>query len=352
MKKRFIRPALHLVSAGICLFLATVPVQAEQKPSTDPKRSVVERNRAEKSKKQQKVEEIENVQFNLIKTGAKEFGAERLSDLLEDLEAAVSEENREKDHSLPEEYITVILTHTDREKDLYLFFQQDTSWYLQTEDSTVYGNAGFIEDFIDFQDAASNQTSSAKVEIFPLTESQIEWEKQFETYDVSYYFGNSVLQELENGLEEEEAIEATREKLASLLKRYRYAISHELYQGAEEHERRREEFLEALEKAVNYEEVEEYYQKHQTSGKQIIEKGRELLKAKMVIEDMTRMIYEKFRHGEDEIHGIVCEDVAEYWGNFLTQVVYPEMEEKEGEAIEETLDEAEAFYRENRVEKD
>ena len=42
-------------------------------------------------------------------------------------------------------------------------------------------------------------------------------------------------------MEEEEAIKVTREKLGSLLKRYRYAISHELYQGEEEHERRREE---------------------------------------------------------------------------------------------------------------
>lgn len=352
MKRRSVSPALYLAAAGICLLLAVVPAQAEEKPSADPKRSVVERNRAEKSKAQQKVEEIENVQFNLIKTGAKEFGAERLSDFLEDLESAVCEENRVKDHSLPEEYITVILTHTDREKELYLFFQQDGSWYLQTEDSAFYGKADFIEEYIDFQEADSNRTSSAKVEIFPLTESQIEWGKQFETYDVSYCFGNSVLRELENGLEEEEAIKVTREKLGSLLKRYRYAISHELYQGEEEHERRREEFLESLKEAMNYEEVEEYYQKHQTSREQILEKGKELWEAEMVIEDMTRMIYEKFRHGEDEIHGIVCEDVREYWGNFLMQVVYPEMEEKEGEAIEETLDEAEAFYRENRIKKD
>lgn len=351
MKRRDVSPALYLAAAGLCLLLALVPAQAEEKPSTDPKRSVVERNRAEKSRKQQRVEEIENIQFNLIKTGAKEFGAERLSDLLEDLEAAVSEENRVKDHSLPEEYITVILTYTDREKELYLFFQQDGSWYLQTEDSAVYGNADFIEEYIDFQDAVSNRTSSAKVEIFPLTESQIQWGKQFDTYDVSYCFGNSVLRELENGLEEEEAIETTREKLGSLLKQYRYAMFHDLYQGEEEHAKRKEEFLESLKKAVNYEEVEEYYQKHQTSREQILEKGKELWEAEMVIEDLNRMVYEKFRHGEDEIHGTVCEDVAEYWGNFLMQVVYPEMEEKEGEAIEETLDEAEAFYWENRVEK-
>ena len=114
MKRRSVSPALYLAAAGICLLLALVPAQAEEKPSADPKRSGVERNRAEKSKAQQKVEEIENVQFNLIKTGAKEFGAERLSDFLEDLESAVCEENRVKDHSQPEEYITVILTHTDR----------------------------------------------------------------------------------------------------------------------------------------------------------------------------------------------------------------------------------------------
>ena len=39
------------------------------------------------------------------------------------------------------------------------------------------GKADFIEEYIDFQDADSNRASSAKVEIFPLTESQIEWGK-------------------------------------------------------------------------------------------------------------------------------------------------------------------------------
>lgn len=110
------------------------------------------------------VDEVETVQFNVIKIPAEQMNKESRENLLKKLfqpdKGAVVYGLKRDDT-----YHTVCLYGKNGNKRVFYFYKVSDNWYMETQDGTVYKNAEFITDYIGTLPYSSETIGFASVSI-------------------------------------------------------------------------------------------------------------------------------------------------------------------------------------------
>lgn len=321
------------------ILIATLQVKASEVQMNKNNLLEMEDIREEKNKYENLLDKICSIQINTMKIKKDDFGVTRLRDLLKDLYLTTNQGTIE-DIIIGNEYHTLIVGYGDKNKDIYKFFQYGEKWYLQNDDGKTYPTADFITEYL----------SVYKSEIEYNAELNINWfsnilclNKFFDKYDLNFYFINNVLENLNEGLSEEKAIENAEINIKEELTVYYYALSNGYDLNEEKYKIFIEEYENNLINASNYKRLEKLCEKNNTSLKEQINKLENILKVSFTLDNLYQEKYEEFRNGNDVIGDKECWSVSEYWQEFLVKIVFPDMESEKGN-IENSLKEAKEFY--------
>lgn len=297
-------------------------------------------------------QEIETVQINGMKFHKFE-GERNFERFAESLEAVVP--IAAADIQPGELFHIVTLTYEDGTKERFDFIRSeadDSVWYVETEDGTVYQNAEFITEYITVEEVTPTlevtvpdpEAMRAKIRLVLELEGL---GVTYSTTDLRAAFALEVQERIAEGNDEESAIASAREELTWKMARYQYAVERGYGLTEEELEFRMAEGREKFESASGFEELEAYFTEQGTTVEAYRSLMRESIRIDYVEQDFRGQLYEEFRQGNDRIGDRVCENNMEYWIYYLLDILYPTMEDYSEQILSLRLDEAEAFYREH-----
>lgn len=285
------------------------------------------------------IEEVSEIQLNTAKISIQHFGKERAIKLMDEIrEAPLLDEGDRETIQNNGYYHTVSIIYNDGSKDMFLFFKVDDKWYMETTGGTIFKDAEFITSYIDWQE----------INMEPYLGVPSEWElklnKQFSILDLRYFFIEEVKQKMEYGISEEDAVLYAKEKINRSMTIYQYALEEGYELPETEYDKLMEKHIEEVESAVNYEEIEEYYEEFDTTLKDYILKLKEYYRVMDTIDKLYKIKYEEFKNGKDKINGKVCDDVEEYWYRFVSEVIYEKAEKYDMSNFLNELKDAEEYY--------
>lgn len=294
------------------------------------------------------IDSIKQIQLNSMRLDIEEqYSKEKLTSLVKDLEEAPPVNDAEsKDLKRGEDYTPIGLIYKDGTKNMFYFFQKGDNWYLETEDGYFYEDAEFINDYCrNGGELNPKVVAGMPVENLKLV---LELQKDFdETLDMRYFYvlgvrGNMKSQEIS----EEEAINFVEKDLWNDWALYRYALE----QGYGFSDQKLELLInEYVEDYTNSEKYSDYRQIYETAGitvEECFEKYKEYIRAHMIMQQVYNARQKEFRDGKDTVGEKVCNNLDEYYTTFVTEVIEPEMKEKEWNNFQEKLEEARTYYSE------
>lgn len=259
------------------------------------------------------VSEIQTVQYNSMKVPADRLETENLSSLVQDLKSLQPHKN--DDVEINELYDTISLIYENGDKDVFLFWKENNSWYAQTLDGTIYENADFVEDYID-----RTETDFAQNVTIP----NMFWLKFLTThddYDDNYDILAELIDCLAQGYSLEQAAEITEDKVRRDETLYQYAISQNFNPTDEELQEYKNKIVDELKAIQNYNNLETIFHESGTNIEKEIEKRDHNIKKELCIQMLYNDRYNSFRRGEDKVGEIVYWDFESYWNAFLEKTV-------------------------------
>lgn len=303
-------------------------------------------------------QEIKTIQIDGFKFHHEFSGGKGFDRFAESLEAVAP--IREDEVQVGNLGHVVTLTFEDETKERFQFIQaeaDDSVWYVETEDGTVYQNAEFITEYI----AGSPWTEDSGIptgagiaindpdglrEMIQLRLELEEMGLSYSTTDLRAAFAMEMLEQRSLFADEEAALEMARTELAADLQRYQYAVEHGYGLSEEELDLRIAEWNDMLTASPDFEVLEACYAEQGTTFDAMRGAQREADRIRFVNRNLYDEVCKTFRRGNDRIGDRVCENTEEYWLYYQLDVIAPATEDYSEETLAPLLDEAEAFYRE------
>lgn len=258
------------------------------------------------------IREIQTVQYNSIKMPAGRLETETLTALVQDLESLrpVKDDHIEMNGT----YDTISLIYENGNKDVFLFWKENDSWYAETLDGDIYENADFVQNYIDHTEMDFKPGVSVP-DLF--------WIKFLNTYD--YVDDYDILSELANCLTQGYSLEQAAEITEAKVKRdeilYQYAVSQNFKPTDEKLQNYMFEIIGQLKTMSNYTDLETFFTESGTTIEKEIDKRDQNIRKELSIQMLYNDRYDAFRCGEDMIGETVYWDFETYWNAFLEKII-------------------------------
>lgn len=213
---------------------------------------------------------------------------------------------------------------------------------MQTEQGEFYTHVDFLTDYISMEEVEPEVKLTFSV---PVLKKRLQLEREFEVLNTRFFFISNVIAYQENyACSQEEAITDVMENMKEDRKIYVYAMQNGCNVSDEELEEIVREQTKKIQDASNYEDYEKLYAECKTTLQESMEKNKELIREKAVIDKLYKKKQKEFKDGKDKIGDKICKDANEYYKTFLSEVVIPEMEDYDFSEFLSELDEAKAYY--------
>lgn len=299
-------------------------------------------------------DDIVQIQIRSAKRDMDEYSGSRLDTLIYRLDRVKPLEQEESGIIKREEdYIPISFIYSDGTKDIFFFFKNDDSWYVETDKGDVYKNADFIADFLQLP-----KFSRQGGEVYTLTtppellKIRLELERDFDVLGVDFefvYYTKHFMEITEGS--EEEGIEWARNLLTDNMMRSECAKQLGITVSDEEADNMVEKYVSDVSHADDF--MRKYnliYKEAGISLQESAEKNKEIMRADLIRSRLNEHLIKEFADGNDRVGDNVYNRALEYYQAYLEEVAYPQIEESILNDFEEQLDQTEKLYYEKYAE--
>lgn len=293
---------LTLAVAGICLFAmyyskSPVPREADKIVIEYP-------------------EEIAKLQFNTIRLDRKDYPEDKLKSLLNHIENLVPTERVTREN---QDFLSIILLYGNGEKEVYLFFEDQEQWYMETSDGQVYQDADFILDYLNRENVtvtAENGLLKENLTLYiEVLKNQSLSEMDRELYVLTKKYESS-------GVSEESAIDKAKKELDEREKLFIYAKKNQIYPSEERQQELMETYLSEMKTSKDY----ASYEENCAAAGFTVEEIVALRKQSLIELEISHILWNEKRldymKGDDRIGDKIYDDFQEYYRAFLREYVY------------------------------
>lgn len=289
-------------------------------------------------------ESIDTIQLNTTRVNPKDYGADKLSSLIDNLEsvAPLSADESAALYYKDEYNPTITFIYKDGTKDIFYFFENHGTWYLKTDEKHYYKDADFIDDYIHGEKVDAQFIPIMSSEYFKLS---LKLAQEQETPDIPFAFIYLVQGNIEyNEYTEKDAIIHVRESMIHNMKVYQYALQSNYDISAAELSSVINKYVSDTLNSEEYIEYEKYLEDAGITLQQLAEKYKESIRYITITNKLYLDKQIEFKNGKDKVGDKVCKSVDEYYKTFIEDVVYTKMKDYNLNDFSSELDEAEKIY--------
>lgn len=292
-------------------------------------------------------ESIDTIQLNTIRVKPKDYGVDKLSALIDNLESAtpLSADESAALYYKEEYNPTITFIYKDGTKDIFYFFENYDTWYLKTDEKHYYKDADFIDDYIHGEKVDAQFMPIMSPEYFELS---LKLAQEQETPDIPFAFIYLVRGNIEyNEYTEKDAITQVRESMIHNMKVYQYALQSDYDISDAELSSVINKYVSDTLNSEEYIEYEKYLEDAGITLQQLAEKYKESIRYITITNKLYLDKQIEFKNGKDKVGDKVCKSVDEYYKTFIEDVVYTEMKDYNLDKFSSELDMAKKIYLEN-----
>lgn len=289
---------------------------------------------------------IQTIWINSMKMSVSNFGEKKATELEQEINLIMNQKNEIcGDIKTPNLYWTICIKYEDGKTNVFRFFYTNKQWYMKITDETCYCNANIAGKY--FSAATSNL--SIMPNNMDFSEKDIivdeEIEKNFREHDLIWYYVMERKKMHIMGISDNIASNKVQSEIQNAIMLYNYAINHGYTCSDLEVQIRIYTMLikmKMLDKTDSFYNI--FEKKAGISYVEYLQKDIFKLRYEILYEKMYNSKYDEFRCGNDQINGVECNNLSEYWNNFLTEIVYNNWDDYNMKTINQIISAGEVYY--------
>lgn len=289
---------------------------------------------------------ITKFQMDSIKMEPERFGRENLEMLRKNMEAAVPLTRLQAMQTeKSDNYFVIIFADSNEKQMIFRFYHSDGKCYMETENGDLYENVAFAEEYLtgDFgwHPAPKGITVGTTIPEERTVRYAIETE-----YDVRFWLYKQIIENMSEGLLEEDAIVKAKETILRQYRLYQYAKENGYEIPDQKYENIMEERIAEAERQENYSLAEQEYEKQGTTLEETIRKSSAMIwRIEDTVDYMQFCFYDEFREGKDTVDGVEYDSAGDYRNASMNYLVLNVIDTMDVSDFEREIEEAERYYR-------